>query len=299
MVGDETTGSYMEETIVHGGGKSMPVFYDKFSEVELSISPAQDWTKNGVTVLSLYFHGDPGNTISQMYVKVNNTKVVYSGNAFDIVQPWWKAWIIPLEEFTNQGANLQNVTKFVIGFGDEANIAAGGSGMVLFDDIRLLRTAPEPSEEIWLEAEAAGSITTPMNVYNDTAASGGRYIGTDDGIGDENDNPPADGIATYNFTANGGTYKILFRVIITGGSNSFWVRIPGATDYSPGTHGSGWIRFNDISDGDEWHWDEVHSNDHSNQVVIITLPAGAHTLEIARREDGTLLDAILITDDVD
>jgi hypothetical protein len=30
-----------------------------------------------------------------------------------------------------------------------------------------------------------------------------------------------------------------------------------------------------------------------------TLPAGAHTLEIAKREDGVLLDAILITNDVD
>jgi hypothetical protein len=29
-----------------------------------------------------------------------------------------------------------------------------------------------------------------------------------------------------------------------------------------------------------------------------TLAAGEHTLEIAKREDGTLLDAILITDDL-
>ncbi|MHC4510484.1 MAG: hypothetical protein ACYTAO_16275, partial [Planctomycetota bacterium] len=117
----------------------------------------------------------------------------------------------------------------------------------------------------------------------------------DDGIGDENSAPPATGVATYNFTAQGGVYKILLRVIITGGSNSFWVRIPGATNYDPGTHSTGWIRFNGISDGAEWHWDEVHSDDHSQQVVNITLPAGQHTLEIARREDGALLDAIVIS----
>jgi hypothetical protein len=47
---------------------------------------------------------------------------------------------------------------------------------------------------------------------------------------------------------------------------------------------------------DGWAWDEVHSNDHDNEVVNWTLPAGAHTLEIAKREDGVYLDAILITD---
>ncbi|MHC4682453.1 MAG: hypothetical protein ACYTEK_27675, partial [Planctomycetota bacterium] len=103
------------------------------------------------------------------------------------------------------------------------------------------------------------------------------------------------GVATYNFTAQGGVYRISLRVIITGGSNSFWVRIPGATNYAPGTHTSGWIRFNDISDGASWHWDEVHSNDHNNEVVSITVPAGQQTLEIARREDGALLDVIVIS----
>jgi hypothetical protein len=153
------------------------------------------------------------------------------------------------------------------------------------------------SEEIWIEAEAADTITAPMKTYDDPAASGGKYIGTDDGIGDENSNPPPDGIATYNFTVQGGTYKIEFRVIITGGSNSFWVRIPSATNYDPGTDplNPGWIRFNDIADGAAWHWDEVHSNDHNNEVVKITLPAGAHTLEIVRREDGALLDMIVIS----
>ena len=48
-----------------------------------------------------------------------------------------------------------------------------------------------------------------------------------------------------------------------------------------------------------WAWDEVHSDDHNQEVVNWMLPPGAHTLEIARREDGALLDAILITDDID
>ena len=43
-----------------------------------------------------------------------------------------------------------------------------------------------------------------------------------------------------------------------------------------------------MDNGDTWHWDE--------DVVEFTLSAGEHTLEIAKREDGTLLDALVITD---
>ncbi|HUT47394.1 MAG TPA: sugar-binding protein [Sedimentisphaerales bacterium] len=65
-VGDETTLSYTEETIVNGGLKSMPLAYDnnkqgfsKYSEVELALSAVRDWTQEGVTELSLWFRGYP------------------------------------------------------------------------------------------------------------------------------------------------------------------------------------------------------------------------------------------------
>ena len=66
-VGDETTPSYMEETIVNGGSKSMPLFYDndkqgysKYSEVELTLIEVRDWTEENVAELSLWFRGMPG-----------------------------------------------------------------------------------------------------------------------------------------------------------------------------------------------------------------------------------------------
>ena len=66
-VGDETTLSYTEETIVHGGLQSMPLVFDnnkqgfsKYSEVELTLSAVRDWTAEGVTELSLWFRGYPG-----------------------------------------------------------------------------------------------------------------------------------------------------------------------------------------------------------------------------------------------
>jgi hypothetical protein len=65
-VGDETTASYTEETIVHDGGKSMPLSYDnnkqgfaKYSQVELTLGVVRDWTAEGVAELSLWFRGYP------------------------------------------------------------------------------------------------------------------------------------------------------------------------------------------------------------------------------------------------
>jgi hypothetical protein len=70
-VGDENTASYTEETIVHGGGKSMPLVFDndkqgyaKYSETELTLTAPRDlgprdWTKHEVKELSLWFRGLP------------------------------------------------------------------------------------------------------------------------------------------------------------------------------------------------------------------------------------------------
>jgi hypothetical protein len=103
-----------------------------------------------------------------------------------------------------------------------------------------------------------------MKIYDDPGASGGQYIGTDDGIGNENSSPPPDGIAMYSFTVPTGVYKILFRVIITGGSNSYW-------------------------------HDVFSDDDDEDATVLFTLPAGTYTLEIGYRQDGAKLDAIVIS----
>ena len=290
---------YVETTIVHGGDQSMPVYYDnsfKYSQVERALSPAQNWTKSGIQALSLNFYGDPNNAVEQIYVKVNGSRVAYDGDPAAITQRAWTRWNIDLTAF---GTDLANVTTCAIGFGDETNLRAGGSGMVYFDDIRLYRVVPEPPVETWFEAEAVDSITEPMKIYDSPLASGGQYIGTDEGSEDQKESPPIYGVATYNFTVPEGTYKVLLHVIVVGGSDSFWVRIPGAT-YDPGTYGiTDWIKFNSIDKGDTWHWDEVHSSSHGNRVVKFTLSAGEHTLEIARRDAYTLLDCIFITDELD
>ncbi len=289
--------NYAETATVHGGDQSMPFFYSNtgtatYSEGERTFAVPQDWTKAGVQTLVLYLHGSPGNT-GQLYVKVNGSKVLYDGDAADIVKVRWKQWNIDLASL---GVDLQSVTTLTIGID-----GSGAGGTLYLDDIRLYRLAPEivvPSEEIWIEAEAADTITDPMLIYDDPLASGGKYIGTTDDVGNSSDNPPPDGIATYNFTVQGGTYKVSCRIIIPSG-DSFWVRIPGATNLTPGEDpdnpGTGWVRWSDPPDSGNWYWYDVFSGDHANETANWTLAAGTHTLEIARREDGALLDVIVIS----
>jgi hypothetical protein len=89
-------------------------------------------------------------------------------------------------------------------------------------------------------------------------------------------------------------YKISDRVIApTADDDSFWLQIPGATTQTV-NHSSGWVQWNNIAGGADWHWDIVHSADDGNTEVEWTMAAGTYTLEIAYREDDTLLDAITI-----
>jgi hypothetical protein len=63
-IGDDTTDSYTEENIVHGGGQSMPYWYDNnkqgcayYSQAQMELSSGNDWTAEGVKELSIWFRG--------------------------------------------------------------------------------------------------------------------------------------------------------------------------------------------------------------------------------------------------
>jgi len=292
---------FAEQFFVHGGDQSIPFFYSNtggatYSEATANVADlqiGQDWTKGAPETLVLWIHGDLGNAAAaQLYVKINNAKVMYDG---DITEPIWRQWSI---ELASLGTSLSNVTTVSIG------VDGGGSGKLYVDDIALYKSAPAvASEEIWIEAEAATTIIEPFKTFDDAAALSGKYIGTVEGDGDPATDPPDEaigpGLATYNFTVAGGTYKIWLRVIIPpGNNNSFWVHVPTAT-YNRTVSASGWIVMNDIPDSTEWYWKDVHSSDDGGQSVEFTLAPGSHTLLIGHREELALLDAIVITDLLD
>jgi len=133
---------YAEQTVVHGGLQSMPYSYDdnlKTSEATLTLVYPRDWTAEGVTKLSLWFRGSSANSAERMYVAINGNAVVYHDNPAVTQKAGWTRWVIDLQAFADQGVALANVNTITIGIGTKGSPAAGGTGQMYFDDIRLYR----------------------------------------------------------------------------------------------------------------------------------------------------------------
>jgi hypothetical protein len=128
-------GKIMEEAItIASNTKSLPFYYNNASgtsHIDRTFGLPQDWTAGAAKTLVLWVHGQLSNSDSnKLYVKINNTKVMYDG---DISVPIWKQWQIDL---TSLGANLSAVSTLSIG------VEGSGSGLIYLDDIKLHRIAP-------------------------------------------------------------------------------------------------------------------------------------------------------------
>ena len=131
---------YAERATVHGGVQAMPYRYDntnKTSEATMTLVYPRDWTEEGVTKLSLWFRGASANAAERMYVALNGGTPVYNADPKAAQKAGWTEWVIDLSAF--QGVTLTNVNTITIGFGTKGSPAAGGTGKVYFDDIRLVR----------------------------------------------------------------------------------------------------------------------------------------------------------------
>ena len=128
---------FAEQTVVHTGTQSMPLFYDNvgLTTAEAEYPVGQNWAASGIRSLSLYFAGDADNATAQMYVKINDVRVDYDGGADDLTRTIWQVWNIDLSTI---GGNLGNVNQLTIGIE-----GAGATGVVYIDDIRLYPKAPE------------------------------------------------------------------------------------------------------------------------------------------------------------
>jgi hypothetical protein len=143
---------YAEQTIVHGGAQSMPLLYVNEggvtnSEASMTLTTPRDWTQAGVAELSLWFRGDSANAAEPLYVAISNaagspTIAAYDDTAATASSKWMQ-WRVALQTFADRGINLINVDKIAIGLGTKSGMAAaGGSGTIFVDDIRLDRPVP-------------------------------------------------------------------------------------------------------------------------------------------------------------
>ena len=134
-VGIESSASYMEESIVYRGRKSMPVYYDNsilgISGVDLALGGI-GLTQNGGTTLRIYFNGIVENAADPLYVAINGVAVENTDPAAAQVVKWTQ-WDIPLQSFVDKGADVTNATSITIGIGSSQQ--AGGTGTMYFDDV--------------------------------------------------------------------------------------------------------------------------------------------------------------------
>jgi len=131
---------FAEQTIVHGGNQSLPIYYDNsvgYSEATLTLTYPRDWTEKGVDTLTIWFRGGAANAAETLYVALNGTAVVNHDNPNAAQINKWTEWNIDLQVFADQGVDLTNVNTIALGLGNKKNPVAGGSGTMYFDDIRL------------------------------------------------------------------------------------------------------------------------------------------------------------------
>jgi hypothetical protein len=140
-----------------------------------------------------------------------------------------------------------------------------------------------------IEAED-GYLNAPLEVFQDSSASGNNYIEAPNGSGSIYDDPnQVNSSAEYSFIAPvTGNYVIWGRVkAMNGDEDSFFISVDGG-DYAL------W----DLQISQDWVWDKVNDRAGADPVIFY-LEAGQHTLMLKHREDGSKIDQILITGDLE
>ena len=160
---------FAEQTITHGGGQSMPLTYDNtngitVSEATRTFDAPQDWSRHGIKGLLIRFFGDPDNDTAQMYVKIDDDKVLYDGDAENLARTPWQLWYVDLA-----GMDVSNVRDLTIG------IEGSGAGMIFVDDITL---SPYERQQIAPAAPDATGLVSHFAFDGNTSDSTGAHPGT-------------------------------------------------------------------------------------------------------------------------
>jgi hypothetical protein len=99
-VGDDTTATYTEQSIVQGGSQSMPYWYDNnkpdyafYSEAEKKLTVSRDWNQQGLAELSIWFQGYPASVGS--FVESPAGTYTITGSGADI----WAVDGVEADEF--------------------------------------------------------------------------------------------------------------------------------------------------------------------------------------------------------
>ena len=301
LVGNGAAGA-PETDRVHGGSQSLPLHYDNSaaaqSEATRTFDVPMDWTGHGVASLVLYFQGSATNTGGSLYVKINDTKIAYDGDASNLMRLGWNKWTIILAE---AGANLSRVNSLTVG------VDSGGMGVVTIDDIQLtsdgardLITPVEPVEGLvvyypldgdYQDASGNGLHGTPMGGPFFEAGQSGQAVSLN-GIDQYVEITGYQGITVVNGVQQPFTVTNWFKTtengeMVTWGASPDGQRLSWRLDGGSlrTEHGSGNLRGNTVANDGEWH--------HAALVVTegATLRPNATQLYLDGLEDSTFSGA--------
>jgi hypothetical protein len=162
MVGDDTTNSYTEETIVHGGRQSMPYWYDNnktgfsnYSEAKLTLTEKRDWTEEGVAELSIWFRGNPASVGS--FVEAPAGTYTMTGSGADI---WFAS-----DEFHYAFKTLSGAGSIIARVESITNTHASAKAAVM------IRDTLAPDSKYWMTAVRPGSNGVIAEYRSDTGAN--------------------------------------------------------------------------------------------------------------------------------
>jgi hypothetical protein len=171
--------------------------------------------------------------------------------------------------FTEAGAYLLQLTA------DDGEKKSSADVMILVN--------PQTPELTTLQVEAeSGILTAPMEIQPGDTASGGQFVVVPQGVGnnfeDFTHGGPGEVSLSFNI-AQGGSYALWARTIATNfGNDSFFVTSSGSL-----------LREWTVPLSTSWQW---------NKVTEVFIGSGIFNVEFRQREDGTLLDKILLTNDL-
>jgi hypothetical protein len=134
------------------------------------------------------------------------------------------------------------------------------------------------NNQSYIEAEARSRQGVPFTVASDESRSGGAFELVPSGSGSHTSVPDEGKVLWYDLrVTNGGTFT-LWSLISAPGANpgSFWVSVDGGPDSQlTATPGAG------------WGWVKLGGT--------LAISSGAHTLKVKVRDEGSLIDKLLLT----
>ncbi|MBN2313703.1 MAG: hypothetical protein JXM79_07215, partial [Sedimentisphaerales bacterium] len=243
--------------------------------------------------------GISSNAPSPLYVRLEDTTgkpgtVFHEDGQDAVLHSEWTQWAIPLEDFQTQGIDITTIKEIALGVGDKDNPQPGGTGMLIVDDIHVVRRMPVIGKTILFEEDFEGLALGP-NV-DETLAGDEVWTKTpplswviDDsgvpGVGD----PATDGVTEWA----GWSFA----------DKNWWIETAGDQQRSQFVLGNGIVA---IVDPDEWD-DQNHASGllssflSTPAIDISSIEAGTGTLQLkfdsSWREEDTQTANITVSFD--